>query len=261
MKKFYLIGIMLFLLLTNIYSQDVSTSQFLFIADNISREKFIEVATSFQEEDGRKGYIQNNRLPNSLINEINRQLNDYSPLNVGQVFIGVLIYRPNNIAGSQGYRIYIRITDAVKSEWEYFASMTISNVSDEIKDRLEPARRIVLQTLDEADALYREFLRTAQSYPYIDPAELGKIAGRYTWCKNASIMLSDNLTNRADINFWLRRAEECEKLREEIGKIAVMAAVNSRNERRFMDIYHENTRGIGNILMNRLFTESGLTPR
>jgi hypothetical protein len=86
----------------------------------MSRETFSEAGRKMAGDF--KGYIRAERLPNSVQNEIDRQLTDYRPLNNGQVFywLGRLY---SGIVSYQHYLVIIRITDAKNSKWEYFAAV------------------------------------------------------------------------------------------------------------------------------------------
>ena len=122
MGKKIMIGTVFFMLMSaSIYSQVVQTAEFGLIqgiSQDISREVFIETGLIFGYKS--EGFEPIKRLPNSVINEIDRQLIDYRPLNNGQVFYwrGGLI---QSTVSAQVYMVLLRVTDARNSQWEYYA--------------------------------------------------------------------------------------------------------------------------------------------
>ena len=107
----------------NIYSQTVVTSQFFFLVDKVTASRFVTFHSTLLEAGQFDGYTRYDRLPNSIINEIDRQLRDYYPLENGQVFscmVGRSIDRGRSV---EVYKVILRITDFNNSQWEYFAYM------------------------------------------------------------------------------------------------------------------------------------------
>jgi hypothetical protein len=119
MKKIT-IGMAFFMLLySSAYSQTIYTYDFAPMP-NGSREVYVEVGSTLGNR--YEGFIRTERLPNSVQNEIDSQLNDYRPLNNGEVFYwrGSLI---NSTVSGTVYMVLLRITDARNSRWEYYAYM------------------------------------------------------------------------------------------------------------------------------------------
>jgi hypothetical protein len=120
MVKKITIGMMFLMLVSaGIYSQTVY-SEGLGLLQEMSRETFLE--TGRVVNGSFEGYTRAERLPNSIVNEIDRQLTDYRPLKNGQVFAWVGRLYPG-AAGYHHYLVSLRIIDARNSKWEYFASM------------------------------------------------------------------------------------------------------------------------------------------
>jgi hypothetical protein len=121
MIKKITLGIVFFMVMSvSVYSQDIITGRFELIPD-VSMEVFNKIGSTpgFGDDES---FSPVERLPNSVKNEIDRQLTDYRPLINGQVFYwgGGLMF---NAHSGQGYRVLLRVTDARKSQWEYYACM------------------------------------------------------------------------------------------------------------------------------------------
>lgn len=118
MVKKITIGMVFFMLMSaNVYSQSIYTLQFG-LMQNTTRERFVEVGPVLGSM--AEGFSRAEKIPNSVQNEINRQLADYRPLSNGQVFFweGSLI---TSIVSASKYIVLLRITEARNSQWEYYA--------------------------------------------------------------------------------------------------------------------------------------------
>ena len=120
LKKKMIMIILSLLVISNVYSQVVETTQFLFLGDNVTRDGFSEVDRGLQYLSS-EGFARTERLPNSVQNEINRQLRDYHPLNNGQVFFWAGYITTNSGTSAQGYRVLLRITNSRNYQWEFYA--------------------------------------------------------------------------------------------------------------------------------------------
>jgi len=130
MEKKITIGMIFFMLVSiNIYSQIVQTINFELMIGvndfrdiNESKDKFIKSGLALGSLPAFEGFTITKRLPNSVVNEIDFQLIDYSPLNNGEMFLwsGGLI--SSHVSG-QAYHVLLRIIDARNSKWEYYAYM------------------------------------------------------------------------------------------------------------------------------------------
>jgi hypothetical protein len=122
------------------------------------------------------------------------------------------------------------------------------------------AGSIVLETLNELEPSFGEISHTQ----FFNPAILGRIYGIYTWCRNTSQAISDRSSDRSVIIFWLRQVEACTRMREHINEVftnernRILNSHGFRNAQEFQEIYLQNAREIGDILMSRLSVELGV---
>jgi hypothetical protein len=119
MIKKITMGIVFFMLMSvSVYSQEVGTAEFGLVAQGFSKEMFNEAFSEYSYPIDQ-GMTRIERLPNSVQNEIARQLTDYRPLTNGQVFYwsGGLAF----LGGTHLYIVGLRVSDARNSRWEYFA--------------------------------------------------------------------------------------------------------------------------------------------
>jgi len=106
-----------------IYSQTVMTADFYYVGDNVNQESWNLWKNEMTRRYPRsQGYIPVDRLPNAIIDEVNKQLLDYQPLYSGQLFIISILRVLNNLgSNNQGYWIHLRMTSP--RNWEFVAYM------------------------------------------------------------------------------------------------------------------------------------------
>ena len=122
MKRKRLFLIYFFLVITaSIYPQSmVETTGFRFVANNVSQELFIKDVNNTINSSSTANTINLkivDKLPNSVINEIDRCLIDYYPLNDG----GYFFFSGNIIHPKRYFFVWIRIINAGNFQWEYIA--------------------------------------------------------------------------------------------------------------------------------------------
>jgi hypothetical protein len=135
MEKKITIGMFFFMLVSiNIYSQIVQTINLELMIGvndfrdlNESRDTFIKSGLGLGSLPSFEGFTITKRLPNSVVNEIDLQLVDYSPLNNGEMFLWTGFLMSSRVSG-QAYNVFLRITDARNSKWEYYAYMKYISV-------------------------------------------------------------------------------------------------------------------------------------
>jgi len=71
-------------------------------------------------------------------------------------------------------------------------------------------------------------------------------------------MLADRAVTRSDRTFWLNRVEDITRVVDVINQTALDEAARSPSPQRHQDIFFQNSREAGVILMNRLSAELGM---
>jgi hypothetical protein len=97
------------------------------------------------------------------------------------------------------------------------------------------------------------------------PAVLGTLSGTWLFCINASQMILDHRDlNKADTNLWTRNVADYKRMLEHIEKIRdseleyTLRTQGFDNAQRFNQIYNQNMREAGDILLNRFFARLDL---
>jgi hypothetical protein len=112
---------------------------------------------------------------------------------------------------------------------------------------------IVLRALDEVT----EFIQKV-GQRYFESANLGKISGYYTWCRNLSQILADRTADKSTRTFWLNRVNECTKMIDIIREIHLTEASRSNNSQRYQDIFFQSAEEIGDTLMKEFYERLGI---
>jgi hypothetical protein len=103
---------MLFTLTASLSAQTAEMITFGY-QNNVSEQIFIEVNSAITQKSSGI-LVTINKLPTPVIQAINNNLRDYT-LDIGDMFIALVMYQ--NI----GYHVSIRITDAKKINWQFYA--------------------------------------------------------------------------------------------------------------------------------------------
>jgi hypothetical protein len=115
-NKITLSLVLMMVITTAIFSQSVLMANPIY-DDNLNEDEFRRTGALLQTVNAAEGFMLTQKLPNSVHNDINNRLRNYS-LDVGDVFVW-----GGQLTNGQYFSVVIRITNSWTGQWQYFAFM------------------------------------------------------------------------------------------------------------------------------------------
>jgi hypothetical protein len=101
-----------------VFAQSVSKAVLTYV-DNWDEREFRGAVTVLVNLNASEGLFQTQNIPITVQKDINSRLKNYN-LTVGDIFIYIA-----ELADGKTYSIYIRITNRILRNWEYFAFLKV----------------------------------------------------------------------------------------------------------------------------------------